>query len=55
MDRQQMIKELVDDVENWELTDLVEWAKERYRRYLMSLSDKEVEIEYSIIQSLEED
>lgn len=53
MNRQEMIQELVDDVDNWELEDLIEWSKGQYRRYLLSLSDKEVEIEYSIIESLE--
>ena len=55
MERQKMIQELVDDVENWELEDLIEWAKEQYRKYLRTLSDEEVRIEYSIIEELEKE
>lgn len=55
MHRGKMEEALIKDVENWELCDLIEWTKNSYALYLRDLSDKQMEIEYSIIQSLEED
>lgn len=45
---------LVKDVENWELPDLIQWARDKYEIYLRELSNEQLDREYETFLALDE-
>ena len=54
MDRAKMRDALIKDVENWELCDLIEWARKAYWVSLRNLSDKQFAFEYATFIEMKE-
>ena len=46
LSREDIVKELMDDVDNWDRDRLVKQAKEELRVYLETLDEVELEYEY---------
>lgn len=54
MKRYKMETALVKDVENWELPDLIQWARDKYEIYLRGLSNEQLDREYETFLALDE-
>jgi molybdenum cofactor biosynthesis enzyme MoaA len=55
MKRNKMETALIKDVENWELPDLIEWARDKYEIYLRGLSNEQLDREYETFLALSEE
>jgi len=44
--REEMIASLVDDVDNWDVPNLINWVKHQIRERLEGLEDSEIMQEY---------